>query len=158
MTATPAVTLYWPVCPMGRLRLCHVTGIMQRVDTPSDNTISLCMCSLRSYNSLQPHAAPGCGLHSRENHLSNLEQICNAAPLIFVPTEVWHAFAQDLTYTVNNSAKRGDKLALLRDVSGFFLPGHMSALVRVSRVVDSGWGEHWGSGHVVIGMRGNVPA
>jgi hypothetical protein len=37
---------------------------------------------------------------------------------------------QDLTYTVNNAAKRGEKLALLRDVSGFFLPGQMSALVR----------------------------
>ena len=29
-----------------------------------------------------------------------------------------------------NSAKRGDVLALLRDVSGFFMPGEMSALVR----------------------------
>ena len=37
---------------------------------------------------------------------------------------------QDLTYIVNNSAKKGEKLALLRDVSGFFLPGQMSALVR----------------------------
>ena len=44
--------------------------------------------------------------------------------------EVRRAPAQELTYTVNNSAKRGDKLALLRDVSGFFLPGQMSALVR----------------------------
>ena len=37
---------------------------------------------------------------------------------------------QELTYTVNNSARKGEKLALLRDVSGFFLPGQMSALVR----------------------------
>ncbi len=65
-----------------------------------------------------------------ESYLSNLEQRCKAASMNVMPAEVRHGSAQDLTYTVNNSAKRGDKLALLRDVSGFFLPGQMSALVR----------------------------
>ena len=71
------------------------------------------------------------------NYLSNLERRCDAAPMKIMPRSGTRP-AQDLTYTVNNSAKRGDKLALLRDVSGFFLPGQMSALVRAGRVLLSG--------------------
>ena len=37
--------------------------------------------------------------------------------------------AQDLTYTVWNSANKKQKITLLTEVSGFMPPGHLSALM-----------------------------
>lgn len=38
---------------------------------------------------------------------------------------------QELFYRVRNSAKRSEHLTLLNNVSGYMLPGQLSALVRV---------------------------
>ena len=38
---------------------------------------------------------------------------------------------QDISCVVRNSAKRGEKLHLLKDVSGCVVAGEMTALVRV---------------------------
>ena len=37
---------------------------------------------------------------------------------------------QDLKYIVKNNGNRSEKITLLNGVSGFLLPGHLSALVR----------------------------
>ncbi len=39
--------------------------------------------------------------------------------------------SQDVNYTVVNSQNKKEKINLLTDVSGFFNPGQMSALVRL---------------------------
>jgi hypothetical protein len=41
--------------------------------------------------------------------------------------------AQDLTYRVTNNANKKEKIVLLNKVTGFLLPGHLSALVRSRR-------------------------
>lgn len=38
---------------------------------------------------------------------------------------------QNLTYTVDSSKKRGEKVSLLKDITGCFSPYEMSALVRL---------------------------
>ena len=43
--------------------------------------------------------------------------------------------AQDLTYRVTNNANNKEKIVLLNKVTGFLLPGHLSALVRPRRAL-----------------------
>ena len=56
------------------------------------------------------------------------------------PVRVWHAFElinacrpQDLSYTVQNRVKKKEHVTLLDCVSGVFLAGQMSALVRTRK-------------------------
>jgi hypothetical protein len=105
----------------------------------------------------RPPAAPACG--ARPPHVrgpcSTLLR-CPARHAAVMSTACSTAPTQDLTYTVPSNAKRGEVATLLSDITGYFAPSRMSALMvgGAARMAAGGPAWRWhGSGMAVAWRR-----